>query len=332
MPLVASSYGAPPWLPGGHLQTIVPAKLMRLPAVQYRRERWDTTDSDFVDVDFASPEPSSNDAPVLVLFHGLEGSSHSHYARSTMRWFADRGWRGLVVHFRGCSGEANRLPRAYHSGDSAEGDWILRSVRKRWPNAPLYSVGVSLGGNMLAKWAGEREQDASFVTAAASIGSPLDLAAGGAALGRGFNRIYTRMFLGTLKSKALAKLQQFPDMARDDDYARRLRCSRNLYEFDNEYTAPLHGFRDTDDYWDRASGKPWLQGVCIPYLVLNARNDPFVPESSLPQPHDVSAAVELEQPAEGGHIGFARGPWPGRIDFIAERLYRFFAQREPSLQ
>ena len=185
---------------------------------------------------------------------------------------------------------------------------------------------------MLAKWAGEREQDASFVTAAASIGSPLDLAAGGAALGRGFNRIYTQMFLGTLKSKALAKLQQFPDMARDNDYARRLRCSRNLYEFDNEYTAPLHGFRDTDDYWDRASGKPWLQGVCIPYLVLNARNDPFVPESSLPQPQDVSAAVELEQPAEGGHIGFARGPWPGRIDFIAERLYRFFTQREPSLQ
>ncbi len=161
------------------------------------------------------PSPLSDDAPVLVLFHGLEGSSHSHYARSTMRWFADRGWRGLVVHFRGCSGEANRLPRAYHSGDSAEGDWILRSVRKRWPNAPLYSVGISLGGNMLAKWAGELEQDASFVTAAASIGSPLDLAAGGAALGRGFNRIYTQVFLGTLKSKALAKLQQFPDLARD---------------------------------------------------------------------------------------------------------------------
>jgi predicted alpha/beta-fold hydrolase len=265
------------------------------------------------------------------MFHGLEGDSQSHYARSTMRWFADRGWRGLVVHFRSCSGEANRLPRAYHSGDSEEGDWILRAVRLRWPEAPLYAVGISLGGNMLAKWAGERGQDASFVTAAASIGSPLDLAAGGAALGRGFNMIYTRMFLATLKSKALAKLQQFPDIAHDGEYTRRLRASRSLYEFDNEYTAPLHGFRNTEDYWDRASGKRWLQAVRIPYLLLNARNDPFVPAASLPQPPDVSRAVELEQPAHGGHIGFARGPWPGRIDFIAERLHRFFTQREPSL-
>lgn len=324
MPVVASSYVAPGWLPGGHLQTIVPARFMRLPDVEYRRERWDTHDDDFIDLDFAMPEPAADDAAVLVLFHGLEGDSQSHYARSTMRWFADRGWRGLVVHFRGCSGEANRLRRAYHSGDSDEGDWILRAVHARWPAARLHAVGISLGGNMLAKWAGEREQSASFVSAAASIGSPLDLAAGGAALGRGINMIYTRMFLATLKSKALAKLERFPDIARIE----QLRASRNLYEFDNEYTAPIHGFRNTEDYWEMASGKRWLQAVRIPYLVLNARNDPFVPATSLPQPHEVSHSVELEQPAEGGHIGFARGPWPGRIDFTAERLYQFFTQRE----
>ena len=269
---------------------------------------------------------------MLVLFHGLEGDSQSHYALSTMRWFADRGWRGLVIHFRGCSGEANRLPRAYHSGDSDEGHWILHAVHARWPAAPLFAAGVSLGGNMLAKWAGEREDDASFVTAAASIGSPLDLAAGGAALGRGFNMFYTRMFLATLKRKALAKVQRFPEVARDADYNRRLRASRNLYEFDNEYTAPLHGFRDTDDYWERASAKPWLQAVRIPYLLLNARNDPFVPAESLPQAADVSSTIDLEQPAHGGHVGFGRGPWPGRIDFIAERLYQFFMQRESSLR
>lgn len=304
---------------------------MRLPTVQYRRERWETPDSDFIDVDFARPEPTADTAPVLVMFHGLEGDSQSHYARSTMRWFADRGWRGVVIHFRGCSGEANLLPRAYHSGDSDEGDWVLRKVHGRWPKAPLYAVGISLGGNMLAKWAGEREQDATFVTAAASIGSPLDLAAGGAALGRGFNMIYTRMFLVTLKRKALAKLRQFPDIAGDDDYTRRLRSSRNLYEFDNEYTAPLHGFRSTEDYWERASAKPWLRAIRIPHLVLNARNDPFVPAPSLPRPQDVSPRVELEQPDQGGHIGFARGPWPGRIDYIPERLHHFFTQRESSL-
>jgi len=327
LPIVNSSYVAPWWLPGGHLQTIVPARLMPLPHVDYRRERWDTHDGDFIDVDFALPEPTHADASVFVLFHGLEGDSQSHYARSTMRWFADRQWRAMVVHFRGCSGEPNRLARAYHSGDSDEGDWILRALHARWPAALLYAAGVSLGGNMLAKWAGERGHEASFVTAAASIGSPLDLAAGGAALGRGINRVYTKAFLMTLRRKALRKLIEFPDIARDAQYSARLRASRTLYEFDNEYTAPLHGFRDTDDYWDRASGKRWLPAIRIPYLLLNAINDPFVPATSLPTAGEVSLTVELEQPAEGGHVGFARAPWPGRTDFIAERLQQFFLQR-----
>ena len=292
------------------------------PAVEYRRERWDTPDGDFIDVDFALPEPAVREAPLLVLFHGLEGSSQSHYARSAMRWFADRGWRALVVHFRGCSGEANRMPRAYHSGDSEEGDWVLRRVSQRWPVARLYAAGISLGGNMLAKWLGEQGTAASFVTAAASIGSPLDLAAGGAALGRGFNRLYTRMFMQSLRAKALAKVTLFPGLARPD----RLRASRNLYEFDNEFTAPLHGFRDTEDYWSRASGKPWLSSVAVPHLVLNALNDPFVPAASLPSASDVSRFVTLERPAHGGHIGFARGALPGRLDFIPARLHEFFTR------
>ncbi len=320
----ALAYSAPVWLPGGHLQTIFPAKLVARPRIEYRRERWSTPDDDFIDVDFAQPEPDADAAPVLVLFHGLEGSSDSHYSRAIMRAASDLGWRGLVVHFRGCSGEPNRQLRAYHSGDSDEGDWILRRVQARWPQARLHAVGVSLGGNMLAKWLGERAEAAHFVTAAASIGAPLDLAAGGAALGRGFNRVYTRAFLATLKPKALAKLERFPGAAD----AARLRASRNLYDFDNAYTAPVHGFRDTDDYWARASGKPWLAAVRVPHLVLNALNDPFVPAASLPRATDVSSFVRLEQPAEGGHIGFARDPFPGRIDFVPQRLFEFFARGE----
>src|SRR5262249_19642510 len=158
-------------------------------------------------------------------FHGLEGNSRSHYARALMRAGADRRWRALVVHFRGCSGEENLLPRAYHSGDSDEGDWILRRIHERWPAAPLHAVGVSLGGNMLAKWLGERQEDATFVRAAASICAPLDLAAGGAALGRGFNLVYTRMFLATLKEKALAKVVRFPGIARADFIS----AARDLY-------------------------------------------------------------------------------------------------------
>jgi hypothetical protein len=320
MPLIESAYRAPPWLPGAHLQTIAPARLVPLPHVDYRRERWETPDGDFVDVDFALPEPAAADAPVLVLFHGLEGCSQSHYSRAIMHAAAGRGWRGVVTHFRGCSGEPNRLPRAYHSGDSAEADWILRTVARRHPGARLHAVGISLGGNMLAKWLGERGTDAGFIAAAASVGAPLDLAAGGAALARGFNLVYTRMFLATLRDKALAKIARFPGMAS----AEAVRASRNLYEFDNAYTAPVHGFRDTNDYWARASGKPHLAAVEVPHLVLNARNDPFVPATSLPRPQEVSRFVYLEQPGEGGHIGFAGGTFPGDLGWLPQRLFRFF--------
>ena len=321
MPLVASSYRAPWWLPGGHLQTIVPATFVPRPQVTYRRERWDTPDTDFIAVDFAQPEPLAASAPLLVLFHGLEGGSDSHYARAVMRHFADRGWRALVAHFRGCGGEPNLLPRAYHSGDSDEADWILRHVHARWPSAPLHAIGVSLGGNVLAKWLGERSEDASFVRAAASIGSPLDLAAGGAALGRGFNLVYTRLFLATLKRKALAKLARWPDIAQIES----IRTAATLHAYDNAFTAPVHGFRDADDYWTRASGKRWLGGVRVPHLVLNARNDPFVPAASLPGVGEVSSFVTLEQPATGGHIGFAEGAPPGSLAFLPRRLEQFFA-------
>ncbi len=153
---LAGSFRAPWWLPGGHAQTIVPARLLPAPRVAYRRERWETPDDDFVDVDFALPEPASEAAPLLVLFHGLEGNSNSHYARGLMQACRTRRWRGLVVHFRGCSGVPNRQARAYHSGDSQEIDWILRRVAQRWPLARRHAVGISLGGNALAKWTGER--------------------------------------------------------------------------------------------------------------------------------------------------------------------------------
>lgn len=319
---VNGEYVAPWWLPGGHAQTIVAARLVPTPRVTYRRERWSAPDEDFVDVDFALPEPASEAAPIFVLFHGLEGCSRSHYALATMRYFADRGWRALVVHFRGCSGEPNLKARAYHSGDSDEGDWILRRIHARWPQAALHAAGISLGGNMLAKWAGERGEDAGLVRAAASIGSPLDLVAGGFAIGQGFNKIYARMFLATLRPKALDKLARFPGIARAD----RLRQARDLYEFDNEFTAPVHGYRNTMDYWTRASAKPVLGGIRIPYLLLNAKNDPFVPPASLPTASHVSKTVTLEQPEHGGHIGFAQGVPPGHLNYMPQRLFAFFEE------
>jgi uncharacterized protein len=304
-------FAAPWWLPGGQAQTIWPALVSPRRAgapLRYVRERWDTPDGDFIDVDLRrSTDPA---APWLVLFHGLEGSSASHYAQGFARAADAAGMHFAVPHFRGCSGEINRAPRAYHSGDFEEVGWILERLRARSAQ-PLFAAGVSLGGNALLRWAEEAGTTAArSASAVAAVCSPIDLAAGGHAIGRGFNRlVYTRMFLRSMKPRALAKLAQHPGLFDRE----RLLAARDLYEFDDVFTAPLHGFKDTDDYWARASAKPHLHAIRIPALVLNARNDPFVPHASLPQPHEVGAFVTLWQPAHGGHVGFAGGAWPGHV-------------------
>lgn len=320
-------YRAPAWLPGGHLQTLYPPLFARRPRVTYHRERWDTPDGDFIDLDWIQDagsgiQDSANARPLVVLFHGLEGSSRSHYAEALMAAARENGWRGVVVHFRGCSGEINRLRRAYHSGDSAEIDWILRRLRQLNGTSQLYAVGVSLGGNALLKWLGEQRAAAlGSITAAAAISAPVDLMAAGNALDAGFNLIYTRNFLVTMKHKTLAKLGAFPDLC---DRTLML-ASRTLREFDNVVTAPLHGYRDTDDYWTNASSKPLLRHIKAPTLMINARNDPFLPACALPQPNEVSENVSLEFPATGGHAGFAGGNFPGRLDWLPQRVMAYFS-------
>ena len=306
---------------GGHVQTIVPARVLPTPPIGYRRERWDTPDGDFIDVDFVSPEPSANDATTLVLFHGLEGDSRSHYARLLMHGCRRRAWRGMVVHFRGCSGEANRLPRAYHSGDSEEIDWILRRVAARWPHAERLAVGVSLGGNALAKWAGERgNQAAGVLSACATVSAPFDLIAGGRALDRRSNFVYARMFLRTLRKKAIAKARRFPGLVD----AHKVLASRSLYEFDDAFTAPVHGFDSALDYWTRASAKPLLAAIAVPTLTINARNDPIVPAASLPSSHEVSRLVRQESPEEGGHVGFFADRQSADRWYLRQRIFDFF--------
>lgn len=327
-------YAAPLWLPGGNVQTIWAARRSRRflhDAPVFERQRWISPDQDFVDVDFlkaASPTATAHEVaasateqpgettttemvkkgttqPLLVVFHGLEGSSQSHYAQAFADVARQRGWACAVPHFRGCSGELNWAPRAYHSGDFAEIDWLLRRLKAQH-GGPVVAVGVSLGGNALMRWAAELGSAAqSVVGAVASVCSPLDLAACGWAIGRGLNRqIYTRMFLQTMVPKALKKLEQHPGL-----YSRQaLLAVRDLHAFDNLVTAPLHGFKNTEDYWARASAKPHLDRIAVPALVLNALNDPFIPAWSVAQPKDVSACVTLWQPQQGGHVGFPAAP------------------------
>jgi len=286
----------------------------------FRRVRWISPDDDFVDVDFADGT-SDLRAPLLVVFHGLEGSSGSHYAQALADVANARGWACAVPHFRGCSGELNHGPRAYHSGDFEEIDWILRRFKAE-RSGPVVAVGISLGGNALMRWASEMEGDAgSVVQCVASVCSPLDLAASGWAIGRGFNRqVYTRMFLKTMVPKALQKLDQHPGL-----YSRAaLLAARDLYAFDNVFTAPLHGFKNTEDYWLRASAKPHLHRIRVPALALNALNDPFIPGWSLPGSSDVSASVSLWQPRQGGHAGFPTAPFPGYVRAMPEAIATFF--------
>ncbi len=322
-----STYAAPVWLPGGQAQTVWPALFSRTAAARYgitwRRERWDAPDGDFIDVDHidALAGVGGGAPPLVVLFHGLEGSSSSHYSRALAHACVQRGWALTLPHFRGCSGEINRAPRAYHSGDWAEIDWILRRIRSAHAGR-MYALGVSLGGNALLRWAQEAGNAASaFVDAVGAVSAPLDLAAGGAALSKGFNRmVYTRMFLRTLRPKALAMVRRHPGMAD----ARAIAQAQDLHAFDDAFTAPIHGFRDADDYWRRASAKPGLARIRVPALVLNARNDPFMPAGVLPSAGEIAPHVWLEQPATGGHVGFARGRLPGVVDWLPGRFLHFF--------
>ena len=315
------TYAPPWWLPGGHLQTIFASALAANPLIDYRRERWETPDGDFIDLDWLDSD--NDEANLLVLFHGLEGSSRSHYALSIMALAQQQGWRGVVPHFRGCSGELNRLPRLYHSGDSGEIDWILRRLKEKYPQCEIYVIGVSLGGNALLKWLGEAGSAASvIVERAAAVSAPVDLNAAASVLDFGHRRaIYTRSFIGTLKPKILAKIAAHQLKI---DPASVMACA-TFREIDDLYTAPIHGFKDAIDYWTRASSKPWLQHIQIPTLLINARNDPFLPAAALPQDGEISASVILEIPQSGGHVGFVSGSFPGNIAWLPHRILRFMS-------
>jgi predicted alpha/beta-fold hydrolase len=237
-----------------------------------------------------------------------------------MAALARHGWRGAIPHFRGCGGEVNRLPRAYHSGDADEIEWMLDRFRAIAGDQPLFAAGVSLGGNALLKWLANRGASArEVVRAAVAVSAPLDLAAGADALERGFCRVYTWMFLRTMKRKVAEKAALHPGTF---DVA-RVRGTRTLREFDDLVTAPLHGFRDAADYYARASAKPVLRDIRVPTLVLNALNDPFLPGRHLPGPEGVSPEVTLEYPAAGGHVGFVNGPFPGHYAWLPQRIIDF---------
>jgi hypothetical protein len=279
------------------------------------RERWDLPDGDFVDVDrFSGAEP---DAPVLVVCHGLEGSSRAPYVRGLVAAARARGLAALALNFRGCSGAMNRLPRLYHSGDTGDLSEVVRRLAAERRGRPVLLAGFSLGGNVVAKYLGERGDDLPpEVRAAAVISVPFDLAACARALdGPGlWLRLYRERFLRRLRRKALAKARRFP---RAIDAA-AARSARTFALFDDRVTAPLHGFAGSEDYWARSSSGRFLGGVRRPLLALSSADDPMVPAASLPiEAARANPHVTLEVHGAGGHVAFVSGP-PWRPRYWAE--------------
>jgi predicted alpha/beta-fold hydrolase len=312
------------WLRGRHAQTVFGPLFRPAPRVPVRRERWELSDGDFLDVDRLD---GPGDAPMLLVLHGLEGSSSSHYVRGLLARALERGWRGLALNFRSCSGEPNRLLRSYHSGETGDLDEAVRRASRESPAAPLLCAGCSLGGNVLVKWLGEQGGGAP-IAAAAAVCVPFDLAMCARALdGPGAMAwVYRTRFLRTLKRKAAEKAHRFPGLF---DTA-RVQRARTLCELDDALTGPIHGFGGAEDYYAQSSSGPYVRRVRVPLLLLSTEDDPFIPPGCLPRAAaEANPSVALETAARGGHLGFVAGPlwprfWAERrvVEFLASRIER----------
>lgn len=299
MPLLSSNYDVPPGLGNGHLQTILPKFFRRIEGPPYERERIETEDGDFLDLDWTQTREANR---VAIISHGLEGSSKAHYVRGLGRALAGAGWDVCAWNYRGCSGEPNRLLRSYHSGDTPDLDRVVRHALDQHGYDRAMLAGFSLGGNLTLKYMGERGAEVDGrITHAAAFSVPCDLQAGSHHLADWRNWIYMRYFLRSLYAKMVAKEARYPDEICASDF----RGMRTFQEFDGRYTAPVHGFESAEDYWTRASCKSFLPGIRRPTLLLSAEDDPFLPEVCYPTDEaEANPDLFLEMPEGGGHCGF----------------------------
>ena len=289
------------WLPGRHLQTLFPSFFRKRTTPSLTRERLELPDGDFLDLEWTD----TTDKMIVLILHGLEGSLESHYTGGMLDALSRENYHAVMMYFRGRSGEPNRLLRSYHSGETGDIDFVVRHIRNRYPEKPVAVIGYSLGGNVLLKWLGEQAA-AAPVTTAIAISVPFDLNSAALQLEKGLSRIYQGHLLKRLRESITVKsgvhTPPFP--------LHRLHELQTFRQFDNEVTAPLHGFQDVDDYYARSSSKQFLKHIHVPALVIQAEDDPFLPASALPDEADLSPCVTLELAQHGGHVGFVSGNNP----------------------
>jgi hypothetical protein len=306
------------WCRGPHAQTLWPNLVRRRPEITLRRERLNLPDGDFLDLDWTL----NDDGPIVVILHGLEGSSRSQYIRGLLKTLKAQGWRGVVLHFRGCSGEPNRLARGYHSGETSDLAWVIDHLRRREPNTPIAAVGYSLGGNVLLKWLGERGAGAPL-QAAVAVSVPFVLQEAADRFCRSFSRLYQWALLRSLKRGYQRKFARMPSPLSVDP----ARLNR-FWDFDHHVTAPLHGFESADHYYRIASSRQYLRGIGVPTLIVHAADDPFMSPAAVPRADEIADAIDFELYSGGGHVGFVSGTWPWRPRYwLEERIPAFLQGR-----
>ncbi len=299
--IINSQFQPPWWCRNRHLQTLYPALFRKVALVDTRTEQFELADGDFIDLAWTSNDAKPG-SPVVLVLHGLEGSIDSPYARGLLNLVAGKQWTGVLMQFRGCSGRHNRLDRSYHSGDTGDIHAVVTALKQRYPERPLVAVGISLGGNVLLKYLGEQKNE-SLLDAAMAISVPFDLADGARALGKGVSRLYQWHLIRHIRSKMKDKFRDKPapvDMNKIDGW-------RDFFSFDDNVTAPIHGFNGVDDYYSRSSSKQFLKDITTPTLILHSKDDPFMSEQAIPREEELSESITLELTERGGHVGFVYG-------------------------
>ncbi len=298
MPIINSSYTHPPfYLFNRHLETIFPSMFRKIAGI-YERERLELTDGDFLDLDWMRRKNNK----LVILSHGLEGSSERHYSKGAAHYFYQRGWDALAWNCRGCSGEMNRLPRFYHHGATDDLAAVIgHAIQNNYTHVTL--VGFSMGGSLSLKYVGEREdQVPPEIKSVATFSVPCDLGASARELDKPNKRFYLNRFLKKLEKKIRAKAVKFPHLMSAEGFEQ----INSFRDFDNRYTAPLHGFVDADDFYAKASSGQYLPFIQIPTLIVNALNDPFLPDECYPfEVAKTHSHIYLETPQRGGHVGFS---------------------------
>lgn len=310
------------WLRNSHLQTIWPAIIRRRIKIKLERERFELPDGDFIDLDWLDKD---KEGPLVLVLPGLEGSIDSHYARAMLSSFQMQGWRGVFMHYRGLSGEPNRLSKGYHSGDTNDLGYLVRTLLERQPNISLAAIGFSLGGNLLLKWLGETGWQ-NPLKAAIAVSVPFELHKAARRIQQGFSRFYQWYFIRILRMRLSKKFRDMSTPLEQSIFYNIFKIS-TMIDFDDKVTAPLHGFSGVDEYYNTASSRQYLSRIHVPTLVLHAKDDPFMSEDIIPDEKELSPEVRLEVTDSGGHVGFVGGvyPWSPKY-WLEERAPQFFKE------